>query len=104
MDEIKLIKMLDHPNTIKVIEVFQSTRELQIVMEMCTGGELFDRLYQQPKNRFSEGNCKRLFKQMLKSLAYIHGMHTAVSATLLARACRHVDMSGPRKQSNVYAM
>lgn len=72
MEEIKLIKMLDHPNTIKVIEVFQTRRELQIVMEMCTGGELFDRLYEQPQNHFSEDNCKRLFKQMLKSLSYIH--------------------------------
>eukprot|EP00729_Bicosta_minor_P004567 gene4567-19472_t len=72
MEEITLIKMLDHPNTIKVIEVFQTPRELQIVMEMCTGGELFDRLYEQPSNKFSEHNCKRLFRQMLKSLAYIH--------------------------------
>ena len=51
MEEITLIKMLDHPNTIKVIEVFQTPRELQIVMEMCTGGELFDRLYEQPSNK-----------------------------------------------------
>jgi calcium-dependent protein kinase len=42
--EIALIKMLDHPNVIRVVEVFQSHTKLYIVMELCTGGELFDKL------------------------------------------------------------
>ena len=52
--EIEIIKLLDHPNTIKVVEVFQSLNTMYIVMELCTGEELFDRLYDQPGDRFTE--------------------------------------------------
>jgi len=42
--EIEIIKLLDHPNTVKVFEVFQTLNTLYIVMEVCSGGELFDRM------------------------------------------------------------
>ena len=70
--EIDIIKMLDHPNTIKVVEVFQSINTLYIVMELCTGGELFDRLYDQPGDCFSEPDACRLAKKMVGAIAYLH--------------------------------
>jgi calcium-dependent protein kinase len=70
--EISLIKMLDHPNVIKVYEVFQTITMLYIVMELCTGGELFDKLYDQPGDKFSEADAHFLVKKMIGSLAYLH--------------------------------
>ena len=70
--EISLIKMLDHPNVIKVYEVFQTITMLYIVMELCTGGELFDKLYDQPGDKFSEADAHFLVKKMVGSLAYLH--------------------------------
>jgi len=75
--EVDMIKMLDHPNTVKVTEVYEKRTELQIVMEECTGGELFDKLYAQPENKFLEKDTKRLISQMLKSLAYLHANNIA---------------------------
>ena len=46
--EIGIIKMLDHPNIIKVHEVFRQINVLYQVMELCTGGDLFDNLVEQP--------------------------------------------------------
>ena len=46
--ELKLCKMLDHPNIIKVVEIFHNHNNLHIIMPLCEGGELFDRLYDQP--------------------------------------------------------
>jgi serine/threonine protein kinase len=43
--EIAIIKMLDHPNIVKIVEVFQKLNCIYIIMELCTGGELFDKLY-----------------------------------------------------------
>lgn len=40
--EIELLKRLDHPNILKLNEVFQDEKRLYIVTELCTGGELFD--------------------------------------------------------------
>ena len=72
MREIAVIKMLDHPNTIKIVEVFQEYKTLYIIMELCTGGELFDRLYDQPESRFSETDARVLITKMLKGLNYLH--------------------------------
>jgi serine/threonine protein kinase len=45
---------------------------LYIVMELCTGGELFDKLYEQPGDKFSEADAHFLVKKMVGSLAYLH--------------------------------
>ena len=42
--EIKYLKEMDHPNIIKLFEVYESERSFYIVMEECKGGEIFDRI------------------------------------------------------------
>lgn len=37
-------KRLDHPNIIKLFEVYEDSKNLYLVLELCTGGELFDRI------------------------------------------------------------
>eukprot|EP00443_Scrippsiella_acuminata_P102002 CAMPEP_0115736322 /NCGR_PEP_ID=MMETSP0272-20121206/87195_1 /TAXON_ID=71861 /ORGANISM="Scrippsiella trochoidea, Strain CCMP3099" /LENGTH=484 /DNA_ID=CAMNT_0003180495 /DNA_START=1 /DNA_END=1452 /DNA_ORIENTATION=+ len=40
--EVEVMKMMDHPNIIKLFEVFEDPRRIYLVMELCEGGELFD--------------------------------------------------------------
>ncbi len=42
--EINILIKSDHPNIIKLYEVFQSNRSLYLIMEECKGGEVFDRI------------------------------------------------------------
>jgi len=42
LDEIAIIKELDHPNIVKYYETYQNDEFLYIVMEYCPGGDLFD--------------------------------------------------------------
>lgn len=42
--EIDIMKELDHPNIIKLFEVFEDARFVYLVMELCEGGELFDKI------------------------------------------------------------
>jgi calcium-dependent protein kinase len=42
--EIEILKNLDHPNICKMYESFEDERNVYIVMELCVGGELFDRI------------------------------------------------------------
>ena len=44
MNEIKILKEIDHPNIIKIIEYYESQRSLYIVTEYLDGGELFDKI------------------------------------------------------------
>lgn len=63
---------LDHPNIVRLEEVYESHSEIYLVQEVCKGGELFDRLDEQPDYHYTEAQCARLVKQMLSSVRYIH--------------------------------
>lgn len=63
---------LDHPNIVRIEEVYESTNEIFIVQELCLGGDLFDRLDEQPDFHYTEVQCARIIKQMLSSVRYLH--------------------------------
>ena len=42
MQEVNLVKTLDHPNILKIYEFYKEKDLFYIVSELCTGGELFD--------------------------------------------------------------
>ena len=44
LNEIEILQKLDHPNIIKLYETFEDEKNIFIVTEMCTGGELFDKI------------------------------------------------------------
>ena len=42
--EIEVLKRLDHPNIIKIYELYDDDKRLYLIMECCAGGELYDKL------------------------------------------------------------
>jgi calcium-dependent protein kinase len=46
--------------------------EIYLVQELCMGGELFDRLDEQPNFHYTEAECAKLIKQMLCAVRYLH--------------------------------
>mmetsp|Transcript_20890 Transcript_20890/g.45316 ORF Transcript_20890/g.45316 Transcript_20890/m.45316 type:complete len:791 (-) Transcript_20890:118-2490(-) len=71
-NEIFIMCQLDHPNIVRIEEVYESTNEIYIVQELCLGGDLFDRLDEQPDYHYTEAQCARLVKQMLSAVRYLH--------------------------------
>jgi calcium-dependent protein kinase len=63
-NEIFIMCQLDHPNVMRIEEVYESNNELYIVQELCVGGDLFDRLDQQPHYHYTEEQCASLVKQV----------------------------------------
>lgn len=43
-NELLILKKLDHPNIVKVVDVYEDDETSYIVTELCTGGELFNRI------------------------------------------------------------
>ena len=43
-NEIEILRNLDHPHIIKLFETFEDSRNIYLVMELCEGGELFDKI------------------------------------------------------------
>jgi calcium-dependent protein kinase len=71
--EIAIMKMLDHPNIIKLYETFQDARTIYLVMELCAGGELFDRIIE--AGSLKEKQAAILMQQMIRALFYMHENH-----------------------------
>ena len=44
LNEVEVIKHLDHPNILKMYEFYQDEKRFYIVTELLTGGELFDKI------------------------------------------------------------
>jgi len=72
LDEIKIMCALDHPNIVCLEEVYEGDSELYLTQELCKGGDLFDRLDEQPDYHYSEAECARLVKQISSAVAYLH--------------------------------
>ncbi|CEM35351.1 unnamed protein product [Vitrella brassicaformis CCMP3155] len=68
--EIAIMKQLDHPNIIKLFETFEDHKNIYLVLELCTGGELFDRIIEE--GYFTEKNAAVLMKQILAAVYYLH--------------------------------
>ena len=71
-EEVFIMCQLDHPNIVRLEEVYESHSEIYLVLELCLGGELFDRLDEQPDYHYTEAQCARLVKQMLCGIRYLH--------------------------------
>lgn len=72
-EEIAIMCELDHPNIVRLEEVYESHEAIYLVQELCLGGELFDCLFnEQPDECFSEEECARMMKQMLSAVRYLH--------------------------------
>eukprot|EP00437_Effrenium_voratum_P005556 CAMPEP_0181423470 /NCGR_PEP_ID=MMETSP1110-20121109/14144_1 /TAXON_ID=174948 /ORGANISM="Symbiodinium sp., Strain CCMP421" /LENGTH=501 /DNA_ID=CAMNT_0023546595 /DNA_START=65 /DNA_END=1570 /DNA_ORIENTATION=- len=71
--EIAIMKMMDHPNIIKLYESFEDIRNIYLVMELCAGGELFDRIIE--SGHFSEVQAAILMQQIIRAIYYMHENH-----------------------------
>jgi len=68
--EINILKSLDHPNILKVYEYFNNKRRLYIITELCTGGELFDKISNE--KCFNEKIASHVMRQLLSAVQYCH--------------------------------
>ncbi|OMJ89724.1 hypothetical protein SteCoe_8089 [Stentor coeruleus] len=72
-NEVAILRSVDHPNILKVYETYQDKFSYFIVTELCSGGELFDRIIQ--GKAISERDSAHYFRQILSCLVYLHDRH-----------------------------
>lgn len=70
INEVTALRTLDHPNIIKLYELFEDTEKLYLVQEYCRGGELFDQIAEE--DHFDEVKAAKVTEQILQSLIYCH--------------------------------
>ena len=73
--EMDIIRQLNHPNIARVYEMCESDDFFFIMMEYCSGGELFN--YIVKNQRLSEDETSYFFYQIINALEYIHSKNIA---------------------------
>ncbi|CAI0467667.1 unnamed protein product [Linum tenue] len=68
--EIATLKLLRHPNIVRLHEVLASKSKIYMVLDYVTGGELYDRIAF--KGRLSEAEGRKLFHQLIDGVSYCH--------------------------------
>lgn len=68
--EIALARQIDHPNVVKVMDVFASPSKVYLVLELVEGGELFDKIVQD--GRLTEPKARVYMRQLLSGIEYCH--------------------------------
>nr|CAD1817350.1 unnamed protein product [Ananas comosus var. bracteatus] len=68
--EIATMKLIKHPNVVRIYEVMGSKTKIFIVLEFVTGGELFDKIVNH--GRMREDEARRYFQQLINAVDYCH--------------------------------
>lgn len=68
--EIEIMRKVDHPHVIKLYEIFEEPKKIHLVMELVTGGELFDRIVE--KGQYKEADAATTIQTLSQALEYLH--------------------------------
>ncbi|KAL0538078.1 hypothetical protein IC582_027073 [Cucumis melo] len=68
--EIRTLKLLKHPNIIRLYEVLASKSKIYMVLEYVNGGELYYKIAS--KGMLSEAEGKKVFQQLIDGVSYCH--------------------------------
>mmetsp|Transcript_120923 Transcript_120923/g.353283 ORF Transcript_120923/g.353283 Transcript_120923/m.353283 type:complete len:360 (+) Transcript_120923:57-1136(+) len=68
--EIGMLKLLHHPNIIKLFYTFEDSESIYMVMELCAGGDVFEQVAR--AGRLSEREAAIVMQQLFRAVFYMH--------------------------------
>lgn len=71
--EITLMKLIQHPNIMQLYDVYETERDLYLILEHIEGGELFDYLVK--RGRLNEPEALGFFQQIIYGVDFCHRNH-----------------------------
>ena len=71
--EVSILHHLSgHPNIVGLLAAYEGTKHVYIVMDYCSGGELFDRIVE--RGHYSEKDASEVFRMMIRTIAHCHNL------------------------------
>ncbi|KAM6976892.1 caM kinase-like vesicle-associated, like [Aplochiton taeniatus] len=72
-NEIMILKMVNHPNILQLIDTYETRKEYFIIQELATGGDVFDWILDQ--GNYTERDASNVIRQVLEAVAYLHSLN-----------------------------
>jgi serine/threonine protein kinase len=70
LKEVQIMRQLDHPNIVKLVDFSESKQYYYIILELAPGGELFHQIVR--LTYFSEDLSRHVITQVAEALKYLH--------------------------------
>lgn len=70
--EVEILRKMNHPNIIGVLDVYDDPKNFTMALELVSGGDFFDYIVGRAPNPFTEEEAKVLFVQLLEAMLYMH--------------------------------
>ncbi|CAF1076210.1 unnamed protein product [Rotaria sp. Silwood1] len=72
--EVMCMKLVQHPNVVRLYEVIDTPNKLYLILEFGDGGDMYDYIMKHA-NGLNESTARRYFRQICRALKYCHEMH-----------------------------
>ncbi|XP_008300639.1 serine/threonine-protein kinase SRK2H-like [Stegastes partitus] len=74
LQEVRCMRLVQHPNVVRLYEVIDTPTTLYLVMELAEGGDLYDYILRH-EGGVAEATAKRHFAQIVRAVSYCHQLH-----------------------------
>ncbi|XP_067888666.1 SNF-related serine/threonine-protein kinase isoform X1 [Heterodontus francisci] len=72
--EVRCMKLVQHPNIVRLYEVIDTQTKLYLILELGDGGDMFDYIMKH-EDGLSEDLAKKYFAQIVHAISYCHKLH-----------------------------
>ena len=103
-NEISILKDVNHPNIIKLIDVKETLKDVYIITEYCNGGNLeecLDKYLENNNEAFSEEIVQNIMRQIIEAMKYLHNKHIMHRHICLSNILLNYEDENDRKNNNI---
>lgn len=72
--EVRCMKLVQHPNVVRLYEVIDTQTKLYLILELGDGGDLYDYIMRHDKG-LTENVAREYFRQIVRAISYCHQLH-----------------------------
>ena len=72
--EVTCMKLVQHPNVVRLYEVIETQTKLYLILELGDGGDMYDYIMKHDKG-MDEESAKDYFRQIVQAINYCHKLH-----------------------------
>ncbi|KAJ1528638.1 hypothetical protein ONE63_007033 [Megalurothrips usitatus] len=73
--EVRCMKLVQHPNVVRLYEVIDTNTKLYLILELGDGGDLYDYIMRHEGRGLDEETARNYFRQIVRAIDYCHRLH-----------------------------